>query len=291
MNRRTFLRSAALAPLATVSARLHAQEERVPYLKTIGLQLYTLRNEIKKDPAATLQAVAKAGYHQGEMYGFPNTDAMVQAARDAGLALHSSHFEWTCVTKPSDPGYSDFQRVVEKAKAIGLSHLVVPYLHHDERQGLDGYRRTAAHLNRAATLTKAAGIRLAYHNHAFEFQPQDGGKTGFDIFIEEFSPEMAFEVDVFWVQVGGVDPVALLQRLKGRVTQVHLKDLKAGIPIPSFGGLPADAFQELGNGVIPMPPLLAASRAAGVAICHVEQDQSPDPLASIRQSLAHLRAL
>jgi sugar phosphate isomerase/epimerase len=291
MNRRTFLRTATLAAAAVPSANLMALASGDEYRRSIGIQLYTLRNEIKKDVAGTMKAVAAAGYKQGEMYGFPNTDDMVKAMRDAGLELHSTHFEWACVTKPSDPAFSDFQRLLEKAKGLGLSHLVVPYLHNDERKGADGYKRLAANFNQAAVKARAAGIQLAYHNHAFEFEPIAGGPNGFEIFIEEFAPEMQFEVDVFWVKAGGVDPVALLKRLKGRVSQVHLKDLKDGIALPAFGGLPNEAFQELGDGIIPMAPILAASHEAGVKICHVEQDQSPDPLASIRQSMEYLRKL
>jgi sugar phosphate isomerase/epimerase len=91
--------------------------------------------------------------------------------------------------------------------------------------------------------------------------------------------------------VGGQDPVALLKKLTGRVTQVHLKDLKAGMTLPNFGSVPPDAFQELGDGIIPTEPLLAAAKAAGVEHAHVEQDQSPDAMASIKQSAAYLRSL
>jgi sugar phosphate isomerase/epimerase len=119
----------------------------------------------------------------------------------------------------------------------------------------------------------------------------DGGKTGYGVFVDEFAPEMMFEVDVFWVKVGGVDPVELIARLKGRVSQLHLKDLKDGLDLPEFGAVPDDAFQELGDGVIPMEPVIKAAHGAGVVHCHVEQDQSPDPLASIRQSIEYLKAL
>jgi sugar phosphate isomerase/epimerase len=109
--------------------------------------------------------------------------------------------------------------------------------------------------------------------------------------MEEFSPDMKFELDLFWVKVGGQDPVALLKKLTGRVTQVHLKDLKAGMTLPNFGSVPPDAFQELGDGIIATEPLLAAAKAAGVEHAHVEQDQSPDAMASIKQSAAYLRSL
>lgn len=290
MNRRRFLHSSTLALLAA-SPLARALEADNAYRRNIGLQLYTLRNELQKDTAGTLKAVAAAGYRQGEMFGFPNCDPMIQGARDAGLELHSSHFEWDSVVNPKDESYSEFKRILEKAHQIGLTHLVIPYLADQNRRNLDDFRKVAAHANEAAVLAKKAGIQLSYHNHAFEFQPREGGKTGFEIFISEFGPDLQFEVDVFWVKVGGVEPVALLKKLSGRVSQVHLKDLKDGLALPAFGSVPADAFQELGDGIIPMEPILAAAKAAGVKHCHVEQDQSPDALASIRQSMAYLRAM
>ena len=290
MNRRRFLRSTSIALLAA-SPLARALEADNAYRRNIGLQLYTLRNELAKDTPGTIKAVVAAGYKQGEMFGFPNCDPVIAAARESGLALNSSHFEWDAVVNPKDDGYSDFQRIVEKANKVGLTHLVIPYLADKDRKTLDDYKRVAAHANKAAVLAKKAGIQLAYHNHAFEFEPKAGGKTGFDVFLAEFGPDMQFELDVFWVKVGAVEPVGLLKKLSGRVSQVHLKDLKAGLSLPAFGSVPADAFQELGDGIIPMEPILAASKAAGVKHCHVEQDQSPDALASIRQSLDYLRRM
>lgn len=261
------------------------------YRKNIGIQLYTLRNQIAKDAAGTLKAVAEAGYKQGEMYGFPKTDEMVKAAKDAGLALNSTHFEWDSVVNPEDEGMSDFMKTLEAAKKLGLSHLVIPYLQDANRKTLDDYKKVAENCNKAAAKAKEAGIQLAYHNHAFELEPKEGGATGFDVFIKEFSPEMKFEIDAFWIKVGGKDPVEFIKSLKGRVTQVHLKDLKDGLTLPHFASVPKDAFQELGDGIIPTEPILAAAAEAGVEHCHVEQDQSPDPLASIQQSMKYLKGL
>lgn len=290
MNRRRFLQSTSVAVLSA-SPLARALEADNAYRRHIGLQLYTLRNELAKDTPGTIKAVAAAGYKQGEMFGFPNCDPVIAAARECGLALNSSHFEWDSVVNPKDASYSDFQRILEKANKVGLTHLVIPYLAESNRKTLDDFKKVAAHANQAASLAKKAGIQFSYHNHAFEFEPKAGGKTGFEVFVAEFGPDMQFELDVFWVKVGGVDPVELLKKLSGRVSQVHLKDLKAGLTLPAFGSVPADAFQELGDGIIPMEPILAASKAAGVKHCHVEQDQSPDALASIRQSIDYLRRM
>lgn len=261
------------------------------YRKNMGIQLYTLRNQIGKDVKGTIQAVADAGYQQGEPYGFPNCDPILNAMKDSGLALNSTHFDWNSAVNPSDEGMSEFMKIVEKAHQVGLTHLVVPYLQDELRKTLDDYKKVAGNLNKAAEKAKAAGIQLAYHNHSFEFEPKSGGKSGFDVFVKEFGDDMKFELDVFWVKLGGREPAELIRELKGRVSQLHLKDLKKGSTIPSFNGVPEDAFKELGNGMIPMEPILAAAEKSGVVHTHVEQDQSPDPIKSIRQSMAYLKTL
>jgi sugar phosphate isomerase/epimerase len=291
VKRRSFLQQSLTAALLT-SPALAALAADDRYRKNIGLQLYTLRTPIAKDAKATLQAVAAAGYKQVELYGFPNSQAQVDAARAAGLAIHSAHFEWDSVVNPKDAAFSDFAKTLAKAKEAGISHLVIPYLMPNNRKTLDDYRKVAQNANQAAAMAKKAGIQLSYHNHNFEFAPLEGGKSGFDVFIEEFSAEMKFELDVFWVVAAGLDPVALIEKLKGRVTQLHLKDLKAGTKTPTFdSNVPNDAFQELGRGTIAMAPIIEAAAKAGVAHCHVEQDQSPDPLASVKQSIDYLKTL
>ena len=278
--------------MLTQTGSLYALEAENAYRKNIGIQLYTLRKEIAKDPVATLKQVAAAGFHQVEPYGFPNAGPMISAAKEVGLAVNSSHFEWDAVVNPKDAAMSDFSKILDQAKEAGLTDLVIPYLQDGNRKTLDDYRKIAENANKAAAMAKKAGIQLSYHNHNFEFEPKDGGKTGYDIFIENFSPDMHFEIDVFWVKAAGLDPAALIKKLKGRVSQLHLKDLKEGIAIPSYStALPEDAFQELGDGIISMEPIIVAAREAGVRHCHVEQDQSPDAIASIKQSMVYLAKL
>lgn len=292
MKRRTFIQTALVSTLATSSAfRALASSQIDRYRESIGIQLYTLRNELSSDLVGTLKKVAAAGYQQVECYGFPNTGDMVKAAKDCGLAVNSSHFAWESVTEPEKDGVMPFAEILEKANAAGLTHLVVPYVHDRNRETLEDYKRLAENCNKAAVVAKAAGIQLGYHNHAFEFEPMEGGKSGYDVLVDEFSADMMFEIDVFWVVVGGWDPLELMKRLSGRVSQLHLKDLQEGIPVPSFGKLPKEAFKELGNGIIDIGRIVAAAEKAGVEHCHVEQDQSPDPVSSIQQSIQYLDRL
>ena len=145
-------------------------------------------------------------------------------------------------------------------------------------------------LNQAAELSSSANIQLAYHNHAFEFKTMDNGKSGYDIFMENFSSKMAFEMDVFWVKLGGRNPVGMIKELKGRISQLHLKDLKKKSIIPNFGKVKPDTFDEIGDGMIKMEPIMRIAKKSGVQHCHIEQDQSPDAIASIKKSIQYLKA-
>lgn len=291
MNRRSFLRtSAATSLFAGTFQTLSALASEQRYRDNVGLQIYSVRNELKADTPGTIKALAEAGFGQVEMYGFPKCDDMIKAAKDNGLGINSTHFDWETAVNPSDDGFSDFKKIVEQAEQTKLTHLCVPYLQEKDRKTLDDYKRVAGNLNKAAVITKEAGIQLAYHNHAFEYQPMEGS-TGYDVFIKEFTPEMKFEIDVFWVKAANLDPVALIKKLKGRVSQLHLKDIKKEIELPIYGGMPKENFKELGNGQIQMEPIIKAAKEAGVVHCHIEQDHSPNPLKSVTESVAYLKNL
>ncbi|MCO8121912.1 sugar phosphate isomerase/epimerase [Stieleria sp. TO1_6] len=292
MKRRQFLATGtALTAVLAQSSWLRAIEADNRYRNQIGIQLYTLRNQIKDDVAGTLKAVADAGYKQVEPYGFPGADDMIREAKANGLAVNSSHINSDSILFPERKDAQPFQAIVDKANEHGLTHLVVPYLPGELRGSLDQYKLIAERCNAAAQTAKRGGVQLAYHNHAFEFQPLEGGKCGYDVFREEFSDDMKFEVDVFWVVVGGHDAAQLIRQLDGRVSQLHLKDLDAAVKPPVYDSIPQDAFKELGNGVIAMEPILAAAADSKVDHCHVEQDHSPHPIESIQQSMAFLKTL
>ncbi len=292
MKRRDFLAaSAAASAMICRPQSIFAADDDNVYRREIGIQLYTLRNEISKSVEATIKAVADAGYKQVECYGFPNAEPMINAAKENGLAVNSTHFDWDSVVNPDDKGVRPFAEVLDKANDAGIKHLVVPYLADRNRKTLDDYKLLCERCNKAAEQAKKSGIQLSYHNHSFEFQPMEGGVTGYETMIKEFSPDMHFEVDVFWIQLGGKDPVEMIRQLKGRVSQLHLKDLNKSFTPPMYSGIPNEAFEELGDGVIKMQPILDAAKDAGVKICHVEQDHSPHPIMSIQQSIDYLKTL
>ncbi|MBB3206655.1 sugar phosphate isomerase/epimerase [Rhodopirellula rubra] len=272
----------------------------LPYLDRIGLQLYTLRNQMAEDPEATLAAVAAAGYWQVELMNIDEEAIKLAAiARDHGLAVHSGFLDFNIITDPKREGVASLPSMLEIAERIGLRHVVFGYIAKDQRDTADKCRAIADSANAAADKTREAGMRMCYHNHSFEFQPfaVDSGKendakplTAYDIFTERFDPhQMEFELDVFWAKIGGHDPLAMMRRLAGRISQIHLKDLLSGTPvITDESKVPADAFQELGDGTIDIPAVMRLAKEIGVDECHVEQDQSPAPLESIVQSYQFL---
>jgi sugar phosphate isomerase/epimerase len=295
MKRRQFLRATALTTFVAAQMKsMLAEEVNKTFLGSVGLQLYTVRHQLGKDRKGTLKAIKEMGYVQVEAYEFPKYKALVEDAKELGLSVNSTHIQWNSVFNPGAPDVPSFEKVVEEAHAAKIKHLVIATIDPKDRKSLDDYKRAAEKCNRAAAAAKAAGIQLTYHNHTFEFDPMEGTRAGYDVLMEEFSADMLFEVDAFWVQLGKRDPAKLIRSLKGRVTQMHLKDLAPGIKLPEriegWWSLPVEAFASLGDGVIPVNPIIEAAKEAGVQYCHIEQDLSHDPMASIQRSLAYLRS-
>jgi sugar phosphate isomerase/epimerase len=312
IHRRTALQLTASSAMAAWLARplnILAQEAAngdqngtpLPYMDRIGLQLYTLRDAMKADPEGTLQAVAEAGYRQVELMNIDEEAVRLAAiARDNGLIVHSAFMDFNVIAEPQKEGVGSVEQTLELAERIGLRHVVFGYIAKHQRDTADKCRAIADRANKAADQTRNAGMRMCYHNHSFEFATFSGGDadaadklTAFDIFVERFDPhKMEFELDVFWAKIGGRDPIEMMRRLAGRISQVHLKDLKKDTPvITDEGQVPNDAFQELGNGIIDIPAVMKLAREIGVDQCHVEQDQSPAPLDSVRESVAFLQGV
>ena len=289
MHRRQFVQLSAAALTASLARPLLALPKDDPYFSTIGLQLWTVRGQMKEDAAATMKAIADAGYKQVEL-GDPGNDELFKLAKDNGMSVTSSFINWEILANPKSDAYGTFDKVLEAAVEHGLKHLVFGYVGKGHRETVDQYKAMAEKCNAAGESCTKAGIQLCYHNHAFEYEEIDGDKTGFDIFMAEFDKEyMKFELDVFWAKIGGWDPVETMEKLDGRISQLHLKDLAKDTPvIYDEGQVPVEAFKEVGNGSIDFAKVLKLAKKIGVEQCHVEQDQSPDPIASIGESYQFL---
>lgn len=279
-SRRTFVaQAAALLPL---SRTVFAKE---PLTRSnLGVQLYTVRNIIEKDPAATLKAIQDIGYTEIEAtYG--NLDKIWSALKETSLKPVSVHGETAVFLE----GGSKLDSTIADVKQRGFQYLVVPYIPPAQRGGADMFKNLAEKLNQAGEKTKAAGLTLCYHNHAFEFGPVDG-TTGLEILMKNTQKDLvSLEMDIFWVSVAGHDPVALLKTYSGRVKLLHLKDKAKGVAKQYNENVPHSAFKEVGSGTLDIPAVLAAADSEGVQNYFVEQDQTPgDPIASLRKSYQYL---
>jgi len=264
------------------------------YLDSLGVQLWTVRNQLATDVPGTLRAVKDAGYVQVELMRTMDAPAILTHTRPLGLRVTSAMIDWNALVNPATPGTATPEAHVQLAREIGLKYLVFGYVGKGHRETIAQVRALVAKLNAFGRQCRDAGLQLCYHHHSFEFAPLDDGRTtAWQIFVAEFDAALVkFELDVFWLAIGGLDHVRTLRELRGRVAQVHLKDLEPGHGvITDEAKVPASAFKELGAGTINFPAVLAACAETGVAQCHVEQDQSPDPLASIVTSARFLRGL
>jgi sugar phosphate isomerase/epimerase len=281
-SRRNFvIQSAALLPL---SQAVFAKEKLSE--SNLGVQLYTVRNVITKNPAATLKSIQSIGYTEVEVT-YDNLNDIWPALKETKLRRVSIHMNEAIFMEGGAP----LDSALKDLKRRGFEYVVAPSLP-TAKGGVDGLKHLAQVLNKAGEQAKRRGLTLCYHNHAHDFQPING-VPALETLLDETQKDLVFlEMDIFWVTEAGHDPVQVLKAHAGRVPLMHLKDRAAGIPTQFNEDVPKDAFKEVGSGSIDVRAVLKAADAAGVKHYFVEQDETPgDPIASLRKSYQYLRSL
>jgi sugar phosphate isomerase/epimerase len=253
-----------------VDARTVSNEVR--RTMTYSLQLYTLRGALEKDLAGTIQRVAEIGFAQVEPYNFAAT------ARELGEALRANR-----LTAPSGHApllSQDQDQIFAAARDLGMETVIEPYIPAEHWQSAGDIRATAEKLNAAARKASVYGLRVGYHNHAWELESVIDGQTALEYFAGLLDPEVVLEVDTYWVAVGGQDPVEILTRLGDRVRLIHIKD----------GPLTTDTKAQLpaGKGKVPVLDVIAAAKSLEVGVVEFD-DYSGDIFDGITQSLAFLQ--
>jgi sugar phosphate isomerase/epimerase len=282
MNRRTFLKASAgltaggffvMRP-GYAREQEKAQSPAGKSLEKIGLQLYTVRELMKKDFAGMLEKVAATGYHEVEFAGyFDHKPEDVRKLLDRlGLKAPASHIQ-----------LGDFRNkleaTIDTAKIIGHHYLVCPWLSPLERS-LEQYNAHAAFFNKVGEACQKAGLQFAYHNHDFEFEVKDG-KLPYEVLLAETDPKLVqMEVDLFWIRKGGQDALAYFEKHPGRFPLCHVKDMDE-----------KEKMTDVGKGRIDFGKIFAQAPQAGLKHFFVEHDNPEDPLASIAASYQHLKNL
>ena len=292
MDRRTFVKvasgaGAAMALGSVACARAAASNDSTIGAGTVngsfpisdvGLQLYSVRTLMNKSVEGTLQALSNAGYTLAETAGLYNMKpAELRTLLDRyGIRTTSGHYPLAMAEANPDELWAT-------AQALGQEYVVIPYLDAPQRDTRDKYVALADRFNRLGEKARTAGLKLAYHNHNFEFETMGGTTPMLDILIERTDPALvAFEVDTYWVNKAGVDPVAFVDRHRARIQMIHVKDSSPA---------PEKKMMDVGQGVIDYATMFARARGGPLRYAFVEHDEPAEPLASVTRSHAYLAKL
>lgn len=265
----------------------------------IALQLYTVRGNMSADFEGTLKKVKEMGYDGVEFAGlYGKTAAEVKdLCQSIGLIPLSAHVPF--VDMMSDPS------LLKTYADIGCEYVVIPYLTEEYRPGKERFKEVIEGAKILGEKANALGLKLAYHNHDFEFEKIDG-EYALDILYKEVSPALLeTQLDTCWVNVGGEDPVAYIRKYAGRTSLVHLKDFvgRKSENMYALIGIKEDPkketvgefeFRPLGAGVQDFPAILRAAEESGAKWVIVEQDKpclNLTPLECAKASIDYLKTL
>ena len=245
----------------------------------IAAQLYTLREYLRTpaDIATTLRRVKQIGYPAVQLSGLGaiDTQELANILQGEGLVAAATHVSYDELTR-------DLPRVIYKHHTLSCQNAALGALP-GEFHHADGYHQFAHTGSEIARQLDTEGITFSYHNHSFEFEKYMG-KTGMSMLFEQADPLLKAEIDTYWVQHGGADPISWIQSLRGRIVIVHLKDMAI------ING--EQVMAEVGEGNLNWPGILSACRESGVQWYAVEQDTCQrDPFESLAISLHNLQAM
>jgi sugar phosphate isomerase/epimerase len=268
--------AAAVAPAAPVDPKSFG----------LGLQLYTIRDAMEKDPVLALTEVSKIGYKYielanysgGKFYGFTPAD-FKKVAADTGLEILSSHTQ----VEAKGITLENAKKMAEDHAVLGVKYCVQPWINAEDRN-IESYKKMVADWNKVGAIMKENGIKFGYHNHNFEFNTINGIVPYFDIFLKEMDKDLiTMEIDLFWVTKAGHNPVDIFNKYPGRFELFHLKDGYTA-ETPFFEPKSVD-MAPVGTGLVNFKEILAAKEIAGMKYMIVEQDCS---FTDIKTSITNL---
>ena len=248
----------------------------------LGAQFYTLRNHCKtpEDLRNTMKKIKEIGYEVMQASAICDIDAELFRSYidETGLPV-------TCTHKPYDLIVNDTDNLIKFHQIIGCKTIGLGAMSLEQRSTVEGVKNFVESLREPIKKINAAGLRFAYHNHAFEFEPLDGMEI-YDYLIEEL-PDMDFIHDVYWSTYAGKDPVKYIKMLggAGRIIDIHFKDMKTA---------PKGPICPCGDGVIDFAPLVPLCESLGIKNVQVEQDNAPelgDEFEQMKRSHDHLRPM
>lgn len=282
-TRRSFLKTSALLSAGIlVAPRLFAYDK-----KYIGLQLYTVRDAMGKDPAAALAKVAQIGYNSvegtygaGKYFGV-EPSAFSELLKKNNLIMPSCHYLFGEGGDAQGTILHGWEKAVEDAASVGQKFMVCAWLAPTERGSLDHYKKLAEDFNKAGEACKKSGIQFCYHNHDFEFI-KENGQYPYETLLNNTDKNLVkMEIDLYWLTKAGQNPIELIEKHPGRFPMWHIKDMDR---------TEKKMFTEVGNGVIDFKSIFKHADKAGLKYFFVEQDICPgDPFVSITESYNYIK--
>jgi sugar phosphate isomerase/epimerase len=286
-TRREFLRLSALAAGCVVvfPKAAMAMDDDAPAAMSYGVQLFMVRRQAQTDLAGILKAIHEIGYTQIELYPVvygQSAGELKKMVEDSGLGLVSAHFD-----------YADFAKRIDYGSELGLKYMVCPMLPQDQWTSVAGFEKAATDFNAWGTHVREAGMQFVFHNHCYEFKPQAGGVTGWDVLMGNTDSSIVkLELDLYWLTQAGKNPAAILAEQADRTKLIHLKDRTAGAATGYVMGPSAEHFTELGKGTIAWPKLIAQAKKQGIEYAYLDQDETAGPVVdSMATSFAYLKGI
>lgn len=270
----------------------------------VGLQLYSIREEMEKDMDKALARVKEMGYDYVEFAGY-----FGKSAEEVRTLLDKHGLECISVHQTYDVFLEDEKASIDYLKTIGAKYCAVPWMGIEKHKGSDVFEQTVEEFNKVGKALKANGITTLYHNHDFEFNKFEG-KYLLDWLYETIPADiLETEIDTCWVHYAGLNPAEYLLKYSGRAPIVHLKDFvcKNLAQGPVYDLIDSDGnsnnagsqedngfeFRPVGSGIQSFPDILDAAEKAGAEYVIVEQDQwyDGDALECAKTSRDYLKTL
>lgn len=270
MNRRSFTKHTALGVTAALLPQLGFPKPPDSKYK-MGLQLYSIRDAMVKDPFGSLKKVKDLGYEDLELYGYNAEEGSYYGFKaksfknildDYGLTTSSGHYNFSSMfMKKKDELAAYTARCIEGALVMDKKYITWPFLA-PEYRNLGNYKLLADKLNRIGEQVRGSGLEFAYHNHGFEFTDHHG-ETGYDIILRDTDPELVkLQMDLYWVMHSSKQtPKELVASQPGRYVMWHIKDMDKV----------SRDYTELGNGSIDYTQIMPDPKLSGLEYYYLEQ--------------------
>jgi sugar phosphate isomerase/epimerase len=292
-NRRDFFKLSATGALGMMVLGSYGCKTPAVNKKSfgVGIQLYTLRDAMAADVVGTLKKVSDLGYKNlelanysdGKFYGFTPKE-IKKMANDMGMDIISSHTQVEAAGITLD----NAKKMADDHAELGVKYCVQPWVNEVDRN-IESYKKMVGDWNEVGKKMKEVGIQFAYHNHNFEFKNINGLVPYYDIYMAEMDPNfVTMEIDLFWANKAGQNPVDMFKKYPGRFQLFHMKDMHT--KQNPFYDVIKDDISPVGAGVIDFKAILAAKDIAGMKYLFVEDDNQGNgkPFESIGTSIDNL---